>query len=363
MTDKIKVGIMGATGLVGQEFVRLLKDHPFFKIEFLTASEVSSGKAYKDAVKWMLDETIPQEVENMTVIKTQVDEILKTGVKVIFSALPSRIALQIERDLRNSGYYIFSNSSAYRMNPEVPVLIPEVNYEHIRLIEVQRERYRGFIVTNSNCAVSGLVMALKPLYDEFGIEEVTVSTYQSISGAGLGGLYAMDISGNLIPFIEGEEEKIEQETRKILGRLSDSKVKQIPLKINASCCRVPVRRGHLESVVVKLKKEADLITIKEILQSFKGVPQNLKLPTAPDNPLVVLEERDRPQPVLDIFTGSPQRAKGMAVTIGRLRGEKKVFKFFLLANNTVRGAAGASVLNAELAYAEGIFNSNGGSHG
>ncbi len=355
MKEKIPVGILGATGLVGQEFVRLLGDHPFFRIEFLSASSSSSGRLYRDVVRWKMGEPLPPEIGEIKLIETDPEAILKTGVRVVFSALPSDVALHVEGALREGGMLIFSNSSAYRMSPDVPILIPEVNHEHLSLVKLQRGNYRGAIITNSNCAVSGLVMALKPLYDEFGIREVTVSTYQSISGAGLSGLPAMDIASNLIPFIPGEEEKIERETRKILGELKNLKINPAPLKIHASCCRVPVRRGHLESVVVKLDGRPSPEDIKASLSSFKGLPQTLNLPTSPLRPLEVMEEEDRPQPVMDVFSGYPERAKGMTVTLGRLRYDGEVLKFFLLVNNTVRGAAGTSVLNAELALAEGLL--------
>lgn len=365
MEKKIKAGILGATGLVGQEFVRMLTDHPFFDVDFLSASGDSAGKTYGEVVNWRIEEPVPERFLNMVVIDTRVEVIRRTEAEIIFSALPSSIASKVEDELRREGRFIFSNSSAFRMDPLVPILVPEVNPEHLELAKIQLKKYGGFIVTNPNCATSGLVLALRPISDEFGLKAVTVSTYQSISGAGLKGLQAMEIVGNVIPYISGEEEKIKRETQKLLGKFLYNKVVPASICVVASCCRIPVVKGHLESITIELERNADLETVEEVMTSFKGVPQKLNLPTSPERPVILCKEKDRPQPLLDVFSGTPERAKGMAVSIGRLRKSGKSGKtlsFFLLVNNTVRGAAGGSILNAELALAEGLIGSCGGGY-
>ncbi len=352
--DKIPCAILGCTGLVGYFFVRLLYNHPIFEIKLVTASERSKGKKLGDFLKWTSNENFSEELMEKEICPTSEDKILNSGVKVVFSALPSDIAGPIEENLRNKGLFIFSNSSAHRMDPVVPILIPEVNSEQISLAELQKKRFGGFIVTNSNCTTSGLALALKPLLN-LGIEKVFMSSYQSISGAGRRKLPSMDILGNVIPFIKDEEEKVERETKKILGRLKGGKIENLEIEMFVNCCRVPTKIGHLESVVLELQKDFTLEEIVEKLESFKGEPQNLNFPTAPEKPLIVRFEEDRPQPEIDSNAGFPNRAKGMAVSIGRIRKKGRFLSFFLLVNNLVRGSAGGSVLNAEFAYYKGII--------
>ena len=313
--EKIRVAVLGATGLVGQQFVRMLDDHPFFELAALTSSSRSAGNKYAESVSWAVGGEIPSAVRKMEVLATSTDSLLANKPKIVFSALPASIAGDIESDLRKQGIFVFSNSSSHRMDEDVPILIPEINPEHLEIIRNQTSRYTGFIVTNSNCSVSGLVMVLKPL-EGFGILEVTVTTYQSISGAGRRGLPAMDIAGNVIPFIRNEEEKMEKEPKKILGRFSGGKIIPHPLRINASCSRVLVREGHLMSVIIEFEENVSVKNIQESLASFRGEPQETNLPTAPLRPLIVRGEEDRPQPVLDVYSGQPERARGMAVTVG-----------------------------------------------
>lgn len=351
---KIPCAVLGCTGLVGQYFVKLLSNHPFFEIKLLTASENSKGKKLGDFLEHLDHGDLPDELKKLKIELTSEKEIINSGIKLVFSALPSSVAGTIEDNLRREGIFVFSNSGAHRMDSDVPILIPEINPEHISLIELQRERYGGFIITNSNCTTSGLAIALKPLL-KFGVKRVFMSSYQSISGAGRKGLPSMDILGNLIPYIKDEEEKVERETRKILGSLMDKKIEPIEFELAVNCCRVPVKVGHLESVMVELDRDFNIEEILNAFNSFKGIPQEARLPSAPEKPLIVREENNRPQPGLDSCAGNPERAKGMAVSIGRIRKKGKILVFFLLVNNLVRGSAGGSVLNAEFAYYKGIL--------
>ncbi len=351
---KLKAAVLGCTGIVGQQFVRMLFEHPFFELSLLVASKESAGKKYSQAVEWVVGGTLPERIRDMYVEDLSFIESLISEIDVVFSALPSSIAGPVEKTLRAQGKFVFSNASSHRMDPDVPILLAEVNPEHLSLARIQREKYRGFIVTNSNCVVAGLALGLKPIM-KFRPKNVVVATYQSVSGAGLEGLYAMKIMDNLIPFIEKEEEKIERETRKILGEVSNGKVFPIDLEILPSCCRVPVKKGHLESIVVEFEEEVEAEQIKQAFQNFLGLPQKLRLPSAPEKPVVVLEEKDRPQPRLDLNAGGEKIKRSMAVTVGRIRKKGNRIFFFLLVHNTVRGAAGSSLLNAELALKLGYL--------
>ncbi len=288
--NKIRTAVMGCTGLVGQQFIRMLENHPYFEVVALTASNTSSGKKYEDAVDWLLKDAVPEYARNIAVKETSVRYLKESKVKVVFSALPPPVAKNIESGLADEGICVFSNASAYRMNPEVPVLIPEVNPGHLELVKSQLIHGRGFIVTNSNCTTSGLVLALKP-FIEFGIKRVSLTTCQAISGAGRSGLASIDILGNVIPYIKDEEEKIEAESRKILGTINGGLIKESSIDFNASCCRVPVRDGHLESVVVELYEDANIVALTDSLASFRGLPQKLSLPTAPEQPIILRKEK------------------------------------------------------------------------
>jgi len=348
--DKLKVGILGATGAVGQRFVQLLQDHPWFEITALAASHVSAGRPYGEVCQWKVTAEMPPAVRDMMV------EECAPGLdcELVFSALPGEIAGPIEESMAAAGYFVSSNAKNHRLDPDVPLLIPEVNPDHIQIIgHQQRQRgwQRGFIVTSPNCSTTQLVLALKPLQDNFGLRAVMVTTMQAISGAGYPGLPSWDILDNVIPYIGGEEEKVETETLKLLGRLEGHKFRPAPIAISAQCNRVPTVEGHLEAVSVRLGRKVEVSAVVEALRSFTALPQELELPSAPRRPIVVREEIDRPQPRYD-----RNEQDGMAVVVGRVRECSVLdYKFVVLGHNTVRGAAGGSILNAELLVAKGYL--------
>ncbi|OGD22159.1 MAG: aspartate-semialdehyde dehydrogenase [Candidatus Aminicenantes bacterium RBG_16_63_16] len=348
---KIMVVVMGGTGLVGQQFVRLLDGHPYFELAAITASGRSAGRSYGQAMPWAVGGDIPERAARLEVLDTSLETVMSRAPDIVFSALPAAAAEGIEPALRERGVRVFSNAGCRRQDADVPVLIPEINPGHLELARRQQARYGGFIVTNSNCSTSGLALVLKPL-EKFGLREVTVTTFQSISGAGRRGLASFDIAGNVIPWIKNEEEKMERESRKILGELTADGIRPASFPVSATCCRVPVREGHLMSVSVRFANGAGAADVAEALAAFRGVPQGLGLPTAPEQPIIVRPEEDRPQPALDAWAGRPERARGMAVSVGRIREKDGVLSLILLVHNTVRGAAGACVLGAELAAAE-----------
>ncbi len=354
---RINVAVLGCTGLVGQQFVRLLGGHPVFAITCLTASGRSAGKEFAACVD-------PGAVaagaalRGRRVRESTVQSVLDCRAAVAFSALPASVSGPLENELRAAGVAVFSNASALRMEPDVPLLIPEVNPGHLELARRQRRRHAGFVVTNPNCVVSGLAIALKPLL-ALGLRGATVTTFQAVSGAGRRGVAAWDILGNVVPHIAGEEEKIGRETRKILGRLAGGRVRDAGIKIYPSCSRVPVKFGHLQSVSCEFAGEVGVEAVREALAGFRGEPQLRSLPTAPAAPILVRGEADRPQPLLDAGAGGPGRRAGMAVSAGRLRRQGRRIAFFLLLHNTVRGAAGGSLLNAELAAARGLIPGSG----
>ncbi len=348
MTERIDVAILAATGSVGQRFVQLLAKHPWFRIAELVASDRSAGKRYAEAVNWRISAAPPEEVRDLVV--KHIEEPIESPL--VFSALPGGVAGEIEEALAAEGKKVFTNARDHRMDPDVPLLIPEVNPDHARAIERQRQLRgwrEGFIVANPNCSTIHLVLALKPIYAAFGIEKGIVTTLQAASGAGYPGVPSLDLVDNVVPFISGEEEKIEAESRKILGTWADGTFHDAPLTLSAHCNRVPVRDGHMETVSLKLARPATPSEIADVLRSFRARPQELELPSAPRQPIVVVEQPDRPQPVLDRDV-----EHGMASVVGRIR-PCPVFdvRFVVLGHNTIRGAAGASVLNAELFYREG----------
>ncbi|HVJ08144.1 MAG TPA: aspartate-semialdehyde dehydrogenase [Acidisarcina sp.] len=341
MQKPLQIGILGATGMVGQRFIQLLEHHPWFEITWLAASDRSSGKRYGDAVRWKLDTQLPQRIADMPVSPAD-----PAGApKVIFAALDADIARELEPKFAAAGCAVVSNSSAFRMHPNVPLVIPEVNAEHLHLIDEQtwRKESGGYIVTNPNCSAIGLVMALRPLEERFGIEAIFVTTMQAVSGAGYPGVPSLDILGNVVPFIKNEEEKMEEETLKLLGRFEGHAVKPLAAKMSAHCNRVAVEDGHTESVSIKLRTKA---TKEEILAAWKEFTPlaGQQLPTAPAQPVEWVDAVDRPQPRLDRMRGN-----GMAATVGRLRPCGLLdWKFTVISHNTIRGAAGAAILNAEL---------------
>lgn len=349
-----RVGILGATGAVGQRMIQGLAAHPWFRIAELAASERSSGRTYRQAARWMQESAIPEDAAELEVK----DATPNLDCDFVLSALDSSVAGPIEEEFARAGYPVISNSRNHRMDDDVPLVIPEVNPEHLNLLAHQKERRgyaSGYLVTNPNCSTVGLAMALKPLDDAFGVAEVFVVTMQALSGAGYPGVASLDAVENVIPYISGEEEKMQTEPLKILGRVKQNSIQFAEFKISAQCNRVPVIDGHLESVSVKLKKRASAADVSEALASFTGEPQKLGLPTAPAHPILVSSEADRPQPRRDRDAG-----RGMSVSVGRIRPCSLAdFKFTVLVHNTIRGAAGAAILNAELLADRGLLPQRG----
>jgi aspartate-semialdehyde dehydrogenase len=348
--EKIPVGILGATGMVGQWFVRLLADHPWFEITALAASARSAGKTYAEATTWVIPGEPPEAVREMTVERCEPP----LPCRLVFSALPGAEAGPIEEEFAAAGYVVSSNARSHRYDPDVPLLIPEVNPDHLGLIQVQRRRRRwpGFIVTCANCSTAQLVLALEPLRRAFGLKAISVVTMQALSGAGYPGVPGLSILDNVIPYIPGEEEKVEREPNKIWGVLRGDDIAEAKLAISAHCHRVATRDGHLEAVSVALEREATREELIGVLEDFRSLPQKLGLPSAPARPIVVRKEPDRPQPRLDREEGG-----GMSVVVGRVRECPVLdWKLEILGHNTVRGAAGGAILNAELLLAQGFLS-------
>ncbi|HEU4833010.1 MAG TPA: aspartate-semialdehyde dehydrogenase, partial [Pyrinomonadaceae bacterium] len=346
---KYRVGILGATGMVGQRFIQLLENHPQFEITAVAASDRSQGKTYGEACTWRLNGEMPKAVRSLPVQPPTPP----LDCDLVFSSLPGDIARQTEGDFANASYPVISNSSAFRMDEDVPLLIPEVNHQHLELLARQRRRYAsgGFIVTNPNCSTIMLALALAPLHATFGITSVVATTMQALSGAGYPGVASLDIIDNVLPHISGEEEKIEMETTKILGRLVNDQIEPAPVAVSAQCHRVNVADGHMAAVRVNFTRKPDPGELREALSSFSSLPQELGLHSAPRAPIVVRDELDRPQPKLDRDAGA-----GMTITIGRLREDTVMdYRFVVLSHNTIRGAAGAAILNAELLIALQYF--------
>ncbi|MEM3404508.1 MAG: aspartate-semialdehyde dehydrogenase [Nitrososphaeria archaeon] len=341
---KLKVAILGATGMVGQQYIRLLDTEPWFEISILVGKK-SAGKLYGEVTEWVGECDPPSYIKKMKV-EEQVP--LNSDVDLLFSCLPSDAAKEQE-GLYARSYPLVSNASAYRMEKDVPVLVPEVNSNHLGLISAQKEGrgWKGFIVTKPNCTTAGLVMTLKPLDDLYKIKRVIVTTMQAVSGAGFPGVPSLQIIDNIVPYIKDEEEKLIKETKKILGRIKDGSIVDNELMLAASCNRVPVIDGHTESVYIEAEKEIDVEEAKSSMASFKGLPQELKLPMAPEKPIIVMEGSDRPQTRRDRNAGS---VPGMSVVVGRVRKglDRNSLQYTLLSHNTIRGAAGNAILTAEL---------------
>ena len=349
---RIPVAVLGATGMVGQRFIELLQGHPWFELVALAASEQRAGRPYAEVAQWRLPGgDMPASVANLPVTACSPDA-LQREVKIVFSALPAEVAGEVEANFARAGMAVFSNAKNYRMEPDVPLLIPEVNADHAAAIVEQRKRrgWSGSIVTNANCSATPLVMALKPLHMAFGVRKVLVTTMQAISGAGYPGLPSYDILDNAIPYIGGEEEKVESETRKMLGSWSEGTgFSDAPMVVSAQCNRVATREGHLECASIELEREVDAQDIIAAWENYVPLPQQLKLPSAPQHALIYRHENNRPQTLLDRDAGG-----GMSVTLGRLRRCPILgYKFVLLGHNTIRGAAGGSILNAELLMSVG----------
>ena len=349
MSTKIPVGILGATGAVGQKFVKLLENHPWFETTELAASDRSAGKPYKDATVWRQYSPIPDSLGKKIVKPCEPN----LECKVVFSGLDASVAGEVEQAFAKAGYIVVSNSKNHRMDEDVPLLVPEINADHLGLLTAQRRRrgWGGAIVTNPNCSTIGLVMALAPLDRAFGVKRVIVTTMQAVSGAGFPGVPSIDILGNVVPFIGGEEEKLTIETVKILGKLDGERVRYADCRISAHTNRVAVEDGHLECVSVELGKPASPEEVADVLANFRSLPQELNLPFAPERPIIVVADQDRPQPRLDRDAGN-----GMSAVVGRIRPcEVFDIKFLVLSHNTIRGAAGAAILNAEIMKAQGLL--------
>ena len=352
---KIRVGVLGATGAVGQRFVQMLQGHPWFELSVLCASQRNAGKRYADACNWLLRGDMPPHLRDCVLQE------IAPGIdcQLVFSALPSGPARTIEAELAAAGYIVCSNASAYRYEPDVPLLIPEVNPEHVGLIDLQRRQrgWPGFITTNPNCSTTHLVSALHPLHEAFGVRKVFVVTMQAVSGAGYTGVPSMDVIDNVIPFINAEEEKLEsREPQKLLGRFDGQAVQMADFVVSAHCNRVPVRNGHLAAVSVEFARRPSLEDVRRAWAEYKPLPQRMGLPSAPDEAILYREEADRPQPRMDRLAGS---VPGMTTVVGRLRADPLLHvKFLALGHNTIRGAAGGSLLNAELLVSQGYLGSH-----
>jgi len=348
-TDRIPVAVLGATGSVGQRFIQLLENHPWFRLHEVVASERSAGKSYAQAANWRLDTLLPSEASKLIVR----DLGAELESRLLFSGLDSSVAGEAEDDYANRGCAVISNSRNHRMDDDVPLLIPEINADHLEAVERQRQRRGGgYIVTNPNCSVIGLAMALAPLERTFGVDQVHVTTMQAITGAGFSGVDSYAILDNVIPFIGGgEEDKIEKEPRKILGKWDGARHVDAPITISAQVNRVPTIDGHLMTISVKLRNQASIEDVRAAIESFSGEPQQLGLPFAPKHPLHYIDAPDRPQPRLD-----RDRERGMSVSVGRLRPCSILdLRMVALVHNTIRGAAGAAILNAELLQARGLL--------
>ncbi len=351
MPFKRRVAILGATGAVGQRFIQLLQGHPWFQIEVLAASERSAGKKYGEACNWVMESNLPKEIAEMPVANVDVESVEKAGdVDLVFSSLPGDLAGPVETQFA-ALYPVFSKASAHRMEKDVPLIIPEINPDHIDLVKIQQKArgWQGFLSTDPNCSTIQLAVTLKPLM-QFGLKQIVVSTMQALSGAGYPGVPSLDILDNVVPFISGEEEKMEAESLKILGTFNGKAVQNADFKISASCNRVNVKDGHLESVFAKLEQDPSMEEIEAAFANFRGEPQKLKLPSAPKHPIIVRHEKNRPQPRFDRDAGC-----GMSIVVGRIRKDPiMTFKYMCLGHNTIRGAAGAGILSAELYVAKGL---------
>ena len=357
--EKLSVAILGSTGMAGQQFMPFLADHPYFDLKVLSASERSAGKPYKEVAKWYQETPIPRGFEDMRVVTIE-DVLEKADIDIVFCALPSEIAQDCEQEFAKKGMTVFSDAGCFRSEPDIPVIIPEINHPHMKLLSIQTESrgWKGGIVKNPNCTTVAAAMALGPLR-KYGIKRVNLASMQALSGAGYNGVPSMAILDNVIPYIEGEEEKVEFENLKILGELDEEKaeVKLHPAVFSASCHRVATLYGHIEALFVEFENDVEIEDVKRSLREFSSKPQELKLPTAPKDPIVLFEDPYRPQTRLDRNVGEPHRCRGMATAVGRVRHDKDKnrIKMIALSHNTVRGAAGNLVLAAELALKDGLI--------
>jgi len=349
MQTRIEVGILGATGMVGQHFIRFLQGNPWFDLKWLGASDRSAGKKYRDAMTWHLGGGAPESAGDLVV------EECKPGnaPRLLFSATDASVATEIEQAFARAGHVVVSNSRNHRMERDVPLLVPEINFDHLKLVPAQQRArgWKGQIVTNPNCSTIVLTMGLVPL-KQFGIVKIVATTMQAISGAGYPGVASMDILGNVVPFIGGEEEKMQQETQKIMGEFRGDHIEPLAAKVSAHCNRVAVVDGHTVTVSVEFSTKPSEADLRHAFDSFTAVPQQRRLPSAPPKPVIYMEESNRPQPRKDA-----ERERGMAAFVGRLRPCPALdYKFVAMGHNTIRGAAGAAVLNAELMHSEGMLD-------
>ncbi|GAC1344110.1 MAG: aspartate-semialdehyde dehydrogenase [Candidatus Dormibacteria bacterium] len=345
----MNVAVLGATGLVGQRIIQLLDGHPLFTVHEVFASGGSAGRRYGEARAWKLPTPLPTRAGQLSV--KPLDDPVESSL--VLSALPGDVAAEVEERLADAGHFVCTNAGAHRMDPDVPLVIPEVNPAHLDALQTQSQRRSsaGFIVANPNCSAIGLLVALKPLADAFGLAQVNVTTLQAVSGAGYPGVASLDAIDNVVPHIEDEEHKMEVESRKILGEWDGGGFRDATIEVSATCTRVPVSDGHLECVSVALRATPSLADVRAAMRDFRSPVADLQLPSAPDHPVVVSDASDRPQPRLDRDAG-----RGMTVTVGRLRHCSVLgYKFVVLSHNLVRGAAGAAVLNAELLHARGLL--------
>ena len=350
---EVRAALLGATGAVGQRYISMLPKHPYLRLEVLMGGE-SAGKKYGQAVHWLFSDPIEPGMANKVVRQAKPES--AKGCDVVFSALPSEVAAEVETKFAKAGFTVVSEASAHRMDADVPLMIPEINAGHLKLLEAQKKKrgWKGAIATTPNCTGTGLSMVLKPLIDDFGARKAIVTTMQALSGAGFPGVPSLSIQENVIPYIKNEEEKVAAEAKKILGTLANGAIRPSPLKMGISCNRVAVIDGHLETLYAEF---AEAIAPKDAVRSlerFSGEPQRLKLPTAPDHPIIVRKENDRPQPRLDRLAGS---VPGMSVVVGRVRNgiDDRSLQLTLLSHNTIRGAAGTAILTAELMESEGYL--------
>jgi aspartate-semialdehyde dehydrogenase len=346
---KRKVAVLGASGTVGQRFISLLAGHPWFEISALTTSDAKAGRRYADATAWHFGADMPAGVAEMKLGPTRAD----LDAEICFSALPGEAAQQWEAELAKAGHHVFSNVSTHRQDADVPLIIAEVNPDHARALDVQRKKrgWSGSIVTNGNCSAITFSLAAAPLHKAFGIERAVATTMQAVSGAGYPGVPSLDAIDNVIPFIGEEEEKMERETKKFLGSWDGKMFTDAAIAFSAHCNRVSVRDGHTVTVSLSLRGKPSVVDVVTAMRTFRGRPQELRLPTAPECPVIVRDERDRPQPIRDRDAG-----RGMSVVVGRVREDAVLgYKYVALGHNTIRGAAGASILNAELLAAEGLI--------
>jgi len=342
---RVPVAVLGATGSVGQKLLSLIDNHRWFKVVAVAASEKSQGKPYKEATQWRMGAPLSEEIANLPVVACEPN----LDARIIFSCLDGAIAGEIEEKFAQKGYHVISCARAHRMNPKVPLFIPEVNMQHLELLQEQNYPNKGSLIAKPNCAVIGLMLALRPLQLEFGIETINVVTMQSISGAGFPGVPSMAISDNIIPYIANEEDRLYEEPEKIFGTINSGKIEPYKMNISATCTRVPVTEGHLEVVSVKLKEKATLEQVKRAFKEFSSPLEELHLPSSPVKAIHFFEEDDLPQPKLQ-----RDLENGMAVSVGRLRPDPILdYKFVVLSHNTVRGAAGGAILIAELLVKNG----------